>query len=153
MHRHVETLIGTILIALGITIAIRGFWTARSAHAARGWPRTTGVVTSCRRKECRDAEGRRTFKEVISYRFDVDGDEVIGRRACFGDCWATNVGFFVQRVMSRYPAGSEVSVRYNPANPRDAVLEPGMNPLLVQNILIGVLLVALGVVAIRMGMH
>ena len=58
---------------------------------------------------------------IVAYRFQV-GDQIYhGNRVAFGTVttsWATALA-----LQAAYPAGSVIRIRYNPANPRDNVIE------------------------------
>lgn len=110
----------------------------------KSWPTVEGVV-----QESRVVRGQ---GEALSfaYRFTV-GDYVYrsggvtpGQSRGIGDFAPDR--FDPAKVVQKYPAGTAVTVYYNPADPRDAVLEPGASWLALLSILLGAFLLVLGVV-------
>ncbi|MGY8679826.1 DUF3592 domain-containing protein [Bradyrhizobium sp. UFLA05-153] len=113
---------GLILIA-----AVVKTWQAREA---RSWPQTSGkVVTSAaevREVQVSDDEREdgyrlesRNFANVV-YEYSVGGRKLRNNRISIGE----DLGNFqVAEKLAKYPAGSVVSVYYNPRHPDQAVLE------------------------------
>ncbi len=103
----------SFMIAVGVM--------ARATLAARRWPTTRGQVLSTSVRQHAGDGAARQFRPVVRYRYTVDGRDheggVIehGRETSGGEGWA-------QRVIARYPVGSAVAVRYDPADPARAAL-------------------------------
>jgi hypothetical protein len=55
----------------------------------------------------------------------------VASRTRFGDRLETRFSAPAVRMARRYPAGKTVTVRYNPHDAQEAVLEPGLNGLLL----------------------
>jgi len=82
-----------------------------------------GVVTSSRVIVESDAEGT-SSKPVVEYTYTVDRSELFGntiRHPSFeiGDGDA-------RRIVDRFPTGSQITVYYDPQNPTDSLLLPGL---------------------------
>ena len=109
--------------ALGWIITARA-WTALSrARASRAWQTTHGVVTAV---SLRRVSGKTPYHEVqVAYDYWVDGDRYSGRRRLF-----TSWPVFSQprkqadETAARYAPGTSVTVRYDPSDPGEAVIEP-----------------------------
>src|SRR5262249_2870293 len=72
----------------------------------------------------KEVPGGKTTKLVVEYEYTVDG-----RRFACDRIWHEAVGpnYVTERtVAGLVPVGSRVSVSYNPRNPADAVLVPGL---------------------------
>ena len=61
----------------------------------------------------------------VRFRYHVEGKEFVGKRVFFGDS-LNSTASVIERRISKYPKGMEVSVFYDPIHPRSAVLEPGL---------------------------
>jgi Protein of unknown function (DUF3592) len=123
-----------------------------SALESRRWPEAAGVMTESRLEKSRGYEGGYTYRPVVSYRFTVEGKELVGGRACFGDRIGTNWSSPAKRILRKYPHGAQVKVRYNPRRPEDAVLEPGLNGFIVSFFLLGVAFFVFGLLGLRLAL-
>lgn len=113
---------GMGLAALLIAIAFY-----RRAQEAQRWPKTAGrvIVSKVERYTAGDSSDRRptrSFHPVIEFAYNVDGKEYRSRQRQLGvqgggpETWAKS-------IKGKYPVGSTVEVRYDPANPAEAELE------------------------------
>lgn len=100
-------------ILLGLLAAVDTTSEVRDGLAARAWPAVEGEVVLSRRHQ-----GRTRLKD-FEYRYSVAGQDYTGWRAAF-----VRVPY-VNPLHEAYPAGSRVTVRYHPADPARAVIEPG----------------------------
>lgn len=143
------------VLGLGVVIWIVG--TKRSHQGTANWPKVTGHMTyaAAVALERETPEGiRRTFTPVLRYTYTVEGVEYeAGKRNFLPSESATYADRRnAEAVVDRYAAGSVVDVFYNPANPKQAVLEipaPSAHQAVlfygVTHLVMGVLIVALGI--------
>lgn len=91
-----------------------------------------GQITSSRVEMHPGASGTRgggpTWSAEVSFRFTVAGREYTSDRWRYSS-WSTDDSAAAQRIVARYPAGSQATVRYNPRNPADAVLAAGVQEM------------------------
>lgn len=117
-------LVGLAIVALIWFLHIR---TARKAEAAASWPTVTGAIESSavREKVETDSEGdsETAWYPEVAYAWTVNGQRHTGRRIQFGETPRFAREAAAQAVCDRYRAGASVPVRYNPADPSEAVLE------------------------------
>lgn len=118
--------------SVGLLLSLAGsFFFNRAlvrAFAARGWPTVEGEVTASETRILRRGPGamssasvgRRTF---VTYRYVVGAERFVGQRVSFGEGWDASA-HTAAVVAKRYPVGARVAVRYDPARPSSAVLEP-----------------------------
>ena len=59
----------------------------------------------------------------LAYEYHVEGQRYVGRRSSWRGHWPSVTA--AVRLARRYPPRQRVTVWYNPADPRQAVLEPG----------------------------
>jgi hypothetical protein len=146
--------VGFGILALGI-VWVAGFGYAHfravgKAKAAETWPTAIGRVVSSEvvEEESRDREGGTStwYNPVVTYSYSAGGGELTGRRLRFG-----NYRFASRKkaeaALAPYPAGASATVRHNPADPAECVLEtskPG--PLYLIMALFGFLFVGFGLV-------
>jgi hypothetical protein len=83
----------------------------------------------------------RYWQDVL-YRYEVNGRCYTGSRKYFG--WRKRTALDPERVSAEYVPATEVLVRYDPADPSRAVIEPGVNLSLVVELMIGATLVGIG---------
>lgn len=90
----------------------------------------------------RDASwtGRRGFRSRVIYSFGADGQIYGGDRVAFGANAASTLAGLISGAADRYPAGSEVTVYYNPDNPAESVLERRAAGLVIIWVLAGTLI-------------
>ena len=143
------TIIALIFVAVGSGILS---WTAVNfvyAFLSRRWPQVVGTVVVSDLQRSRDSEGGYSYRPEVSYRYSVDGQELVANRTCFGDRLELSWSAPAVRAVRRYPAGASVAVHYDPDDPGDAVLEPGINGLLFAGAAFGGVFTVLGVLALR----
>jgi hypothetical protein len=91
---------------------------------AQSYPTAAGVILSSRVHESSDSEGGSSYSAKIRYAYDVGGRRYECDRYRYGMMGSGRRG--AQAVAASYPAGRGIVVHYNPANPADAVLRPGV---------------------------
>lgn len=98
----------------------------REANASNHWETTTGKLTESQLWGKRRIDGEMVDSENLSvkYQYDVNGKTFTGSRATFYTLhYPETVDF-----SKRYPKGSTVSIFYNPQNPSESVIIPGLHP-------------------------
>jgi hypothetical protein len=108
-------------------------WTAINfvyALLSRSWPKAIGAVIASDLRRSRDSEGGYLYRAEVSYRYSVDGQEFVATRSRFGDRLEVSWSAAAANLVRRYPVGTAVHVHYDPTDPSEAVLEPGINGLL-----------------------
>ncbi len=110
--------------AFGCGILIFALWEAHLAWQSRSWPRVAGVVKSAKLVEIDNHDGS-SYKAEIRYEFRLDGRIYTGDRVRS----YTGTGFLsnAQVDLRKYRAGSKVTVYYNPRDPSNCRLEPGLH--------------------------
>ena len=94
------------------------------ARASASWPHVTGrVVSSSVGSD--HGDGSITYQAKIRYEFSVNATTFNGDRVAYGDQSSSNRSR-AERIAGRYPEGRDVKVYYIPSDPKECVLEPGM---------------------------
>jgi hypothetical protein len=108
-------------------------WTAVNfvyALLSRSWPKAIGAVIASDLRRSRDSEGGYLYRNEVSNRYSVDGQEFVATRSRFGDRLVVSWSAAAAKLVRRYPVGSVVHVHDDPTDPSEAVLEAGINGLL-----------------------
>jgi hypothetical protein len=117
-----------LLAALGAAGLWRGWRDLMRARVSTWWPTVEGEITSAElRIDGRHDDGEAMRRAVIQYRYEAAGEHHVGERLFFGDDLALRFRGPGARRLNAYPVGRRVRVAYDPAEPRHAVLEPGVN--------------------------
>jgi hypothetical protein len=125
---------GAILLAVGLRQAARG-------RETRGWTRTAGRVLESRveASNAPDEQQGTRYGFVIRYAYEARGGRHVSEQVWIGSA-AGSVSeneAWPRRWVERFPAGSEVPVFFDPADPRQAVLVQGV-PASQTRVLVGV---------------
>jgi hypothetical protein len=98
-------------------------------------------------EESTDREGGTTtwYNPVVTYAYSAGGGELTSRRLRFGN-YRSASRKKAEAALAPYPVGSSPTVRYNPADPKECVLEtrkPG--PIYLVMALFGFLFIGFGI--------
>jgi len=132
-------LVGGILLILGINLIRKGI-------QSKTRPKVEGTI---RRSEVDvhysvDEDGpSRDFSADIYYEYSVEGKDYGGATIKTGYSEVKGKGNS-QRAVDEYPEGSTVDVYYDPENPQDAVLEPGIPLKTIVFMILGPLFILIG---------
>lgn len=92
-------------------------------RAGSSFPTVDGTITESKIVEDRDADGT-TYIARIRYAYQVAGRDYTADRVRY---WTVSAGRgAAERIVEAHPVGSKVTVYYNPADPSDALLRPGI---------------------------
>jgi len=121
---------------LGFVAVWIGIWTfgtlafdvalARSFYfqlRALSFPTTEGTIIASRVEEHYDGEGS-SYTAKIDYQYTVARQEHVGHRLQYQ--LSSLAPGEAHRIVAQHPPGSTVRVYYNPRNPADALLQPGL---------------------------
>lgn len=127
-------------ILFGVIAAVDSVRDARKGIRSEIWPIAEGEILRAQKRR-----GSKNLKR-FEYRYVVSGQEYLGTRAAF-------IRVPYSRPLYRtYRSGQAVDVRYNPADPAEAVLEPGAPFLgLLAEALVPLLLIGFGVAGLYYG--
>lgn len=112
---------------LAVGLAILGFgahalWKSKQVET---WPTTWGTWLERDFVENSDADST-TYRVVARYAYAVGGVEYVSDRIAFGYAGSSGRGMH-RALYDRVMSGDSVRVRYNPADPAEAVLAGGLN--------------------------
>lgn len=96
-------------------------------RAAAGFPSTPGTIASADIESHMSSgkDAQRMYSANVQYTYQVNGTTYTGDRIRHGGMSSSDSSQ-ANADVARYTPGSAVTVRYNPVNPADAVLESGV---------------------------
>jgi hypothetical protein len=113
--------LGLWCLALGTAKALEGFKSC-------DWPVAKGRIVVSRVEQMQTAQKIRVARLCLNldYLYEVDGTGYEGHRVNVGwSCFGSETR--IKELLARYPSGSEVEIRYDPARPERSLLEPGLD--------------------------
>jgi hypothetical protein len=113
---------GLLMFALAVLFVGLGIYQRRRVGASQAWPSTLGKIVSSKLVEGSSSDGGRTISAEVVYSYTVAGQEYRSDHRDFGGGGSGSLAGG-NAIIARYPAGSNVTVYYNPATPGDAVIE------------------------------
>jgi hypothetical protein len=139
-------IIGIIMVIGGYLLAFHvGRPAMQKAEASEGWPTVTGVVTHSEVARDHDPDGT-MYSPDVEYEYTVDGEDYVGNTITVGAKVSTNVASGAQKKVNEYPEGREVEVHYDPDEPAESCLEPGVKASASIPFWAGIGILVLGVV-------
>jgi hypothetical protein len=117
-------------------------WRCRAESAAL-WPETQGQVRECRIIEI-PLRNRKEYRTTATYEYAVNGTQYRSQRRFFGEEATGGSRSQAEQLHLKYRVGSQVTVYYNPDNPKEAVLELGVHKALGWMTGFGLLFVSMG---------
>jgi hypothetical protein len=93
---------------------------------AEKFPSTVGQVVSSQVTRHRGSKGGTSYGVKIRYQYVVDDRAFQAGRYRYGQVSSSNRSW-AKATVARFPPGSQTRVFYNPANPSDALLSPGID--------------------------
>jgi chromate transport protein ChrA len=93
---------------------------------SRHYPVVTGMVTHSEIKIHRGSKGRKSYEAVIYYRYEVGERAFTGARLRYNPINADTAAS-ARSIVAAHPDGATVQVFYNPENPQDSLLSPGVD--------------------------
>lgn len=123
----------TLFALAGAAASIFGVRGVLRAKVSMDWPTTQGKIleSSVERKTHRKtgsgtiSKTSNSYHANISYEYNVDGTAFRGKRVAYGD-HGRGKSSYARDIVKRYPKGKSVTVHYMPGNPKESLLEPGL---------------------------
>lgn len=124
-----ETLFFFIFLLAGLLLIFLGIGTVKQAFASRNWPSCSGKILSSSVEKTSSGVGKNrssSYTAAVLYEYRVAGQRYTSNQIFFGQY---NFGSRspAQALAAKYPAGKRVLVYYEPQNPANAVLQPGVS--------------------------
>jgi hypothetical protein len=127
--------------ALSLLILGRFLWLG---YHSQNWPTTTGRIATCKIIRRRGNRGEPAGTVRLTLAYEVAGKSYVGGRIGYHGAEGGTLAE-AESLARLFAEGTEVTVYYDPKNPRRAVLQPGTNPMLPMAMLIGAGFLAFGI--------
>ena len=111
---------GLILSILGIRIYIK-------AKNSPGWVPTKGKVTFTMIRKGMSSDQPDGCTPVVYYTYSVEGEVYESKRVKYISSFEYISLEEAEAVLKKYQVNSGITIFYNPDNPRDSVIEPGVH--------------------------
>lgn len=126
-----------VFLAIGLGILGYGLQSLRKALAVGDWPTVEGRFLEREFTEDRDSDST-TYRVTVRYAYRVNDREYTGDRLAFGYGGSSGRESH-QRIYRTLMRGDAVLVRYNPADPAEAVLSKGLNTSILTLLIFGLI--------------
>ncbi|MBK8475771.1 MAG: DUF3592 domain-containing protein [Opitutaceae bacterium] len=100
-------------------------YTAVRQLVAQGHTVTEGTILSSSVATSEDSDGT-TYRPEVSFRYTVGERELLGTRLSYDQSFASD-GEWAHKTVAGLAPGTSVKVYYNPADPADSILRPGLD--------------------------
>ena len=144
-------LLGQTMCVLGALGVIRLVYLRNRAEKAASWPSTPGIVRSVSLRKAATSPSisghsvrTRVYIVSLSYSYSVGGKQYVGTRVQFGAPRRETVRDAAEERYTRYRVDQEVSVRYDPVDPRESVLDTALDPALRRSVIVATALLLVG---------
>jgi hypothetical protein len=138
-----------IISILGVVVVLTTLFDLYRALACRSWSTTQGVITMASAEIISAYQQTRKLhstknQTLFYYDYTVNGEKYLGARIFFGDTFLSLFSFAAAKsAITKYKEGQTVTVYYNPNNPANSVLEPGVKWQALAALVLGVLLIVI----------
>ncbi len=127
-----------------LTLLILGRFPWLGYHSEK-WPTTMGRVATCKIIRRRGNRGEPAGTVRVTLAYEVAGKSYVGGRIGYHGADGGTLSE-AESLARLFAEGTEVTVYYDPKNPRRAILQPGTSPMLLTAMLIATGMLALGIV-------
>ncbi len=142
---------GLIFAAAGLFVLWQGVKEHRTCRESRNWPRVEGRITESTIQVTRRHRST-SYSPQVAYTYSAMGQVYFGTAVTIGATRVFSSYAKSQAQLEKYPLGQAVSVYYDPQQPAQATLEPGVTGGAWGTLLIGVITGAMGAVVFILGL-
>ena len=93
----------------------------KKGFSSYSWPTTEGTINTSY-----VARVDRSYKPIIKYSYSVMGTQYYYNQIYIGSTGISGMKWGANRTVGRHPVGKKAIVYYDPTNPDQAILEPGI---------------------------
>lgn len=112
---------GVLIFVIGAILYFVHGWQRLRVDRSRTWPSVVGTITSSALQRS-SPQGRASYIAAVRYSYRVGGKDYAASRVF----WGTQEGREkdMAAIVAAYPAGKDIWVQHDPADPANAVLQP-----------------------------
>ncbi len=114
-----------IFLLVGGGLSWWGWNILQDARASASWPTVDGRVTRSEVTESTDADGGDSYSPEVTYEYQVNNRSYENSTIKFGEN-SYSSRRRAEEIAATYPVGQRVNVSYDPNEPGQSVLEPGV---------------------------
>jgi hypothetical protein len=119
-------LVGVLLIVSTPFAAHSSYRVYQEARQSERWPTSDGEITRSEVEERKEDLTKTVYWPKVQYRYTVAERVYEGTRVNFDESGSQYSGR-IESLVKRFPLGAKVPVYYDPADPAQAVLDPGLS--------------------------
>ena len=133
----------------GIVVIIHGYNNYKKSQASKNWPSTEGIIISSEVKQTKHRKSgsssgyRYKYSPKVKFEYYVDDETYTSRRISFADYSSSNRSS-AKQIADYYHPEKEVTVYYDPLEPKVGVLEPGTANM--STIIVGGVIILFGII-------
>ncbi|HSR02462.1 MAG TPA: DUF3592 domain-containing protein [Methylophilaceae bacterium] len=117
-----------VYLALIVSALYFTFASAPKALNSNGWPYVQGKITQSelieRKRSNKNSDIISVYSAKIEYQYEIDDNNYTGAEIKWAD---GNSDKILALIKKEHPAGSSVTVYYNPQKPNEAILQKGLS--------------------------
>jgi hypothetical protein len=124
MSEYFLILAGVILALVGLGFILSAIISNQRTKTAESWPTIPGTVLHSEvmvHVTRNKGVTTRTYEPIVHYQYNLMGKPYESKKVSFGSLHMKDDQ--AEEIVSRYPAGSSVTVHYDPNKPEKSVLE------------------------------
>lgn len=114
-----------VFLLVGGGLSWWGWNILQDARASASWPTVDGRVTRSEVSKSTDADGADSYSPEVLYEYQVDDQSYENSTIKFGEN-SYSSRRRAEEIAATYPVGQRVTVSYDPIEPGQSVLEPGV---------------------------
>ena len=135
-----------VFISLGLFLTLHFFYLLVASNETNRWVQTVGKILHSE-IECLDSnEPSITYLLKVKYQFTINNKTYHSKKIYWGDYIATNFPYRQKKRLKKYAINNMVDVYYNPENPKESVLEKGINSIIYRELFSGIIILIVGFV-------
>jgi hypothetical protein len=115
-----------LLVLIGIGLSIKGVFVYNEDKDSETWPQAPGIITHSNLGEEENDEGEIRYFADIKFQYSVDSVIYTNDRLSYWRILGSDPTKFDKKLL-KYPLNKKVIVYYNPENPKQGYLEPGIS--------------------------
>ena len=115
-----------LFVLIGIGLSIKGVFVYNEDKDSETWPQAPGTIIHSSLGEEENEKGEISYFADIKFRYSVDSVIYTNDRLSYWKILGSDPKKFEQKLL-KYPLNKKVIVYYNPENPKQGYLEPGIS--------------------------
>lgn len=137
-----------IIFSIGIFLFLNFFYLFYMSKKTKMWNAVKGKVLSSNIDSIKyvGEDAAQSYKARVEYQYSVNGESYSSKRIFYGDYLRSNMPWRAKKIIKKYAKDEMVTVYYNPQNPKDSVLETGLNYVVYKTLFVSVLFILLAIV-------